>query len=105
MAVSRLRLKLALEVRADRDPIAGPSDLWRSRCAAGRIACNRRHQDFPVLLAEAMDSIVACRYDHRRAAAALRISPSHLVKFLQKEPAALAKVNRQRRGLGMRALR
>lgn len=103
-ALRRLRLNLALQVRrAPHAELAAfePSALWRSRCRAGRVAVNPRHEDFPTLLAEALDAVAAWAYDVPRAAEALGVSTSQLVKFLKTEPAAHAHVNteRQRRGL------
>lgn len=93
VAVQRLRVRLAVEVRqarADRDV---PSPLWSCRVPSGRIAVSAAHADFPSLLAEALDVICASRGDVKRAAALLGCTVSQLVKFLGKEPRALALVN------------
>src|SRR5271157_4536628 len=58
-ALFRLRLKLALEMRTPTATLAGeayrPSALWQRRCRGGRIFVNPEHEDFPALLAEALD--------------------------------------------------
>jgi len=87
-ALFRLRVNLALEVRRRRDPEQGPSPLWQSRRRTGRIAVNPSHDDFPSILAEALDMIAACENDPRKAAEALACSPSQLIKLLKKEPRA-----------------
>jgi len=102
MALARLRVNLALEIRCPCATGQGPSDLWQSRCRAGRIDVRASHDDFPALLAEALDRIAAHDADVRQAAETLTSSTSQLVKLLKREPRALALVNRWRdeRGLG-----
>jgi hypothetical protein len=105
MAVFRLRVNLALEVRCRREPAEVPSLNWQSRCPAGRIQISPQHDDFPALLAEALDVLAVCEMDVKTAAATLQTTPSQLTRFLQLEPRALAQVNAHRRELGLRALR
>lgn len=105
VAVFRLRLALATEVREVRDAPAAPSALWLSRVRGGRIAVNPEHRDFPTLLAEAMDAIAACAWDVRAAAAHLGVSATQIVRFVGEHPAALVAVNRRRAELGLPALR
>lgn len=101
-ALRRLRLNLALEVRNPRAVEQAPSPLWQSRCVNGRIAASAEHPDFPALLAEALDGIAAQEADVKQAAEALACTASQLIKFLKKEPRALALVNQWRgeRGMG-----
>lgn len=54
VALFRLRIKLALEVRGRREPGSVPSPRWRSRLRGGRIAISATHDDFPALLAECL---------------------------------------------------
>jgi len=107
VAVFRLRVNLAVEVRATVDAANLPSDLWRSRLDSrtGRIACNPTHDDYPALLAEALDVLAASDFDPRSAAERLECSVSQLVKLLRAEPKALAVVNRERAKRGGHALR
>jgi hypothetical protein len=126
VAVARLRLTLAIDIRCERDLTDTPSALWRSRLTpaskppassspppparggfsrlprggAGRIACNPRHTDYPTLLAEALDVLWLKAWDPRPASLLLLISPTQLVKFIAKEPAALVMVNRARADRG-----
>jgi hypothetical protein len=104
-ALFRLRVNLALKVRLQRLVGQSPSTLWQSRCHDGRLDVSPTHNDFPALLAEALDAIAAGNYDPRPAAASLRCAPSQLVKFLKKEPAALTLVNQQRLQQGEHLLR
>src|SRR5207248_2837101 len=81
-ALSRLRIELALTIRRPIRPDGAapvrPSELWRSRCRGGRIVVNPEHEDFPAILAEALDVIYALGDDPRGAAEALGCSPSQL---------------------------
>jgi hypothetical protein len=101
-ALFRLRIELALQVRQEVG--MEPSALWRSRCANGRIIVNPRHDDFPALLAEALDVVHAREMDVKAAAEALGCSPSQLTRFLKDEPRALLLVNGARQDRGLRSL-
>jgi hypothetical protein len=102
VALFRLRLNLALAVRR---PAASPSPLWRSRCRGGRIAVNPGHDDFPAIVAEALDHLAARDMDVRAAAESLECSSSQLVKLLKDEPRALSQVNDRRAEIGLGPLR
>ena len=54
---------------------------------------NPDHDDFPALLAEALDVLHASSFDPRIAARALACSPSQLIKLLKEEPRALSLIN------------
>ncbi len=104
-AVRRLRLALAVELRT---PDAGQiprSSLWRSRVKDGHIACNPAHDDFPSMVAEALDVVAWCNWDAKGAADLLGCSPSQLVRFLQDHPPAFVAWNRGRVARGLRPLR
>ncbi|MBL9165938.1 MAG: peptide chain release factor-like protein [Planctomycetaceae bacterium] len=113
----RLRLELALAVRsADGigdllplgglpeelsrqrqkvpDPVVSPSPLWRSRVAGERITVSASHDDFPAILAEALDCLSTEDWSAPAAAERLGISTSQLVKLLKQEPRALGLLNR-----------
>jgi hypothetical protein len=105
VAVRRLRVALAVDVRTPRGPGATPTPLWRSRNAGGRVACNPEHRDFPALLAEALDVLAADAWDVRAAAERLGVSTTQFVKFVALSGAALAAVNRRRADLGVSPLR
>ena len=105
MAVRRLRLRLAIEIRTAVDPSRLPSPLWKSRCQAGRISVSTRHENFPALLAEALDVVVHEEVNMQRAAKRLQCTASQLIKLLKEAPEALQLVNRQRQSQGLPRLR
>jgi hypothetical protein len=102
-AVQRLRVKLSFSIR--HEPASEPSDLWRERVAGGRIAVSAEHEDYPALLAEALDVVHAHGCDVSLAASLLGVTASQLVKLLKTEHLALAQVNVQRQALGLPSLR
>ncbi|MFN3168547.1 MAG: peptide chain release factor family protein [Phycisphaeraceae bacterium] len=104
-AVFRLRVKLAVQLREPVDPGGPPSACWLGRVKHGRLAISPAHDDFPALLAEALDRIASVDHDVSSAAGLLGVSTSQLVKLLKHEPAALEKVNAQRAARGERPLR
>lgn len=103
-AVFRLRVLLAIQVRAVSGPEVHPSLLWQQRCRQQRIQCNVQHPDFPALLSEALDAVYAKDFDVPRAAAALSCSSSQLIRFIAREPAALEWLNQQRAARGLHRL-
>lgn len=106
VALRRLRVQLAVRVRAFWPYTkAGRSELWTSRVRDERIACSVRHDDFPAMLAEALDAVWASGLDQRRAALRLECSPTQLVRFVAEEPEALAAWNDARGRKGLRVLR
>jgi len=107
-ALFRLRLKLALDIRrtlgtGEPSPHQ-PSHLWQRRCRGGQIMINPEHDDFPALLAEALDVLAETGNDPRRAALVLGCSPSQLIKLLKDEPRGLSVVNDRRRQAGLHPL-
>ena len=104
VAVFRMRLLLAIRLRAIESAEVIPSKLWSSRCRNQRISCNETHEDFPTLLAEALDAVDAKEYDVRRAAAALGCSTTQLVRFIAKNSEAWTSVNAERVSRGLNRL-
>jgi hypothetical protein len=105
VALFRLRLRLALEVRRPLEEPYRPSALWLLGCRGGKVAVNSTHDNFPAILAEALDVAAACENDLRAAAAILRCTPSQLTKLLQQEPRALAAINATREQKGLHKLK
>ena len=103
-AVFRLRVNLALEVRRSCGPDYVPSPLWQSRRGGG-LKASASNDDFPALLAEALDVLAALDADPKPAAAVLSCTPSQLIRLLKLDPRALALVNGWRRERQMHALR
>ena len=104
-AMFRLRVNLALEVRGICKGNGVPSALWRSRCRGGRIEVSPTHDDFPALLAEALDVFASGGLEPTTAAKTLGCSPSQLIKLLKKEPRALAWANTERSRRALHPLR
>jgi hypothetical protein len=100
-AVKRLRLNLAVAVRIAESAETAPSDLWKSRCHDGKIAISPEHEDFPPMLAEAMDVLLARNVHLSGCADQLGCTPSQLVKLLKKEPRAFLWLNDERRKRGL----
>ncbi len=97
VAVSRLRVNLAVGIRTE--PVE-PCEVWRKRRSGNRIEINVKHDEFPSLLAHALNVLAAHEMNHQQAAAQLGISGSQLVGLLKKEPAALERLNQHRRQRG-----
>ncbi len=97
-ACFRLRRLLALEMRTP--PGAAPSPRWRARCRGGRIAINPEHDDYPALLAEALDVLAGLSWDVKAAAEFLGCTSTQLVKLLKHEPRGLQLLNEHRAGKG-----
>lgn len=103
VALRRLRLKLALEHRTP--AAARPSPLWQSRVRGRQLSIAVDHEDFPAVVAEALDRLEEHAFDMPSAAARLGITASQLLKLFRKEPAAWMAVNRLRVGHGLTALK
>jgi hypothetical protein len=124
VAQFRLRLRLAIEYRSswavdesirlanchasDEKPSgqtddvpAKISELMQQRIRAGRLQVSAQHQDFPAILAEAMDHLLATGWDYRVAAMRLNVSSSQFAKLLRAYPPALLAVNQHRAALGL----
>ncbi len=108
MALHRLRLELALAVRRpirnNAEASYAASTLWRTRCRGGRIEVNPRHDDFPAMLAEALDVLFASGDDPKEAARLLGCSPTQLIRFLKEAPRAMVVINERRRAAGWHPL-
>ncbi|MEM9882684.1 MAG: peptide chain release factor-like protein [Planctomycetota bacterium] len=105
-AAFRLRVNLALAVRGEgRESTRGPSPLWSARVRDGRLAVNPTHDDFPALLAEALDRLGDRGHDVPAAASDLGVNASQLIKLLRHEPRALVAVNAARQAEGRTPLR
>jgi len=106
MAIRRLRRKLASHVRtATNRDVHRCSDLWTRRRQGNKLPVNPDHDDYPGLLAEALDLVVARRYDVAGAAALLGITMSQLSRLINHDKGAFAKLNAGREGCGLPPLR
>jgi hypothetical protein len=73
-ALRKLRMLLALKERR------APQPPPRTRCAMGS-------PDYPLFAARLLDAVAAAEGDYRRAAAAWGVSPSALLRTLERDPA------------------
>jgi len=94
VALFRLRVNLALTVRCE--PADSPSAMWQDRCRSRIIHINPKHEDFPAMLAEALDGAAADQWDLKATSQRLACSTSQLIKLFKRESKALEIVNRQR---------
>jgi hypothetical protein len=101
VAIRRLRLALAVQVRTPVPLGEIRSPLWLTRTRTGRISCSVDHNDFASLLAEALDVILAARLDVRKAALRLGVSSSQLLGLLRDHPPALVRINAERAREGL----
>ena len=104
MALRRLRLRLAIEHRLVPD-LAGPSARWRSRCRDGQLTVNPAHEDYPPLVAEALDCLEEARGDVPSAASVLGVTATQLVKLFKRQPAVWTAFTRLRHHHGLPPLK
>jgi hypothetical protein len=104
VALWRLRMTLALSHREPRDA-SGPSPLWQSRLRGRQLMIAADHDDYPALVAEAIDRLMAVGFEMRPAADSLGVSMSQLTKLFRKVPAAWVAVNRLRGEAGLTPLK
>lgn len=105
VALGRLRLNLALQVRGYFDLLHEPTELWQSRVQNQRLMINPKHDDFPSLLAELLDVLEQKKWEPKPAGMLLQVSTSQIIKLLRLEPRALAMVNARRQAAGTHALK
>lgn len=87
-AVHRLRERIAIEVRTPFDLAAPqlPSELIAQRGARQTLSINRKNRAYPIVLATALDALAAAGGSYARAATALGITTSQLLRFLKDDP-------------------
>src|SRR4051794_1497817 len=107
VATHRLRVKLAIQVRSNMETggLRSVSPLWHSRLRTQKISIALAHEDFPSLLAEALDCLSTCDFDAKKCAEQLGTSSSQLVRFFKLEPEALIYVNERRAKRNLKPLR
>lgn len=102
VALQRLRLKLALEHRMPAS--AEISDAWHRRVRGRQIVVSAEHEDFPAILAEALDQLQAASLEIAPAAEKLGVSNTQLVRLFKKWPAAWVALNKRRLAIGLPSL-
>jgi hypothetical protein len=105
-ATWRLRMKLAVNIRVPVHPARHrPSELWQRRRQGSKMSVNPHNRDYPGLLAEALDVIVARKFDVAGAAGLLGVTMSQLAKLIRHDKHALLMVNEGRRDRHLPELR
>lgn len=87
-AVRRLRERIALELRAPFDlesPALAPK-FTAQRGPKGTLAVNRRNPAYPLVVATALDALDAADGSYAKAARALGLTTSQLLRFLRSDP-------------------
>lgn len=103
VALARLRLKLALEHRGPAGDEA--SDTWRKRVRGRQLVIAAGHDDYPALVAEALDHLQATRFEIAPVAETLGVTGTQLVRLFKKCPAAWTALNAYRTRAGLPALK
>ncbi|HJO15816.1 MAG TPA: peptide chain release factor-like protein [Phycisphaerales bacterium] len=106
VAWRRLRLKLARRVRRHINTNDyHPTELWEQRRQGNKVSVSPKHEDYPPLLAEAMDVIEARAWDVGGAAGTLNVTMSQLVRLVRHDRGAFERVNKGRTDRGWPPLR
>lgn len=106
VALRRMRMKLAIKARTPTSrKFHKCSTLWESRRQGKQLSINPKHRDYPALLAEALDVVIARKFDVAGAAGVLGLSMSQLAKLMRHERHAFAMVNQGREQRGLPALK
>ncbi|MDP1562285.1 MAG: peptide chain release factor-like protein [Pirellulaceae bacterium] len=83
----------------------GPSPLWRARCIDRPADVSPEHWDYPALVAEALDHVIASEWEFSTAAPPLGVSTARLAKLFRADRQTLEWINRQRKLLGFPLIR
>ena len=99
-ALRRLRERIALELRASFDLEATDlaPEFEAQRGAKGSLAVNARNPAYPVIVATALDALEAAGGSYARAARALGITTSQLMRFLRSDTRVWRAAERVRGG-------
>ena len=97
-ALSRLREQIALEVRApfDLSSSTPPPELEAQRTPEGGLAVNRHNPSYPIIVATLLDAIDAADGSYAKAADALGLTTSQVMRFLRSDPAVMRAAAEQR---------
>jgi hypothetical protein len=87
-ALRRLRERLALELRTPFDLQSPPSvpEFQAQRTAGGGLAVNRSNPSYPIIVATVLDALEASNESYARAAQALGLTTSQVLRFLRSDP-------------------
>jgi hypothetical protein len=87
-ALRRLRERIALELRTPFDLDAPPSvpELLSQRGPKGRLSVNPRNRGYPIIVATVLDALEAAEGSYAKAARALGLTTSQVLRFLRSDP-------------------
>jgi hypothetical protein len=87
-ALRRLRERIALELRTPFDLEAPPlvPELLSQRGLKGRLSVNPRNRDYPIIVATVLDALEAAEGSYAKAASALGLTTSQVLRFLRSDP-------------------
>ncbi len=87
-ALRRLRERMALELRIPFDLDAPPSvpELLAQRGPKGRLSVNPRNRGYPIIVATVLDALEAEEGSYAKAARALGLTTSQLLRLLRSDP-------------------
>ena len=87
-ALRRLRERMALELRTPFDLEAPPlvPELLAQRGPKGRLSVNPRNPGYPVIVATVLDALEAAEGSYGKAASALGLTTSQVLRFLRSDP-------------------
>lgn len=101
-ALRRLRERLALELRLPLalEAPALPPEFVKQRGTGGGLSINPRNRAYPIVVATALDALQSADGSYAKAARALGLTTSQLLRFLRSDPQVWRAVERVRRGSG-----
>jgi hypothetical protein len=87
-ALRRLRERMALELRTPFDLETPPSvtELLAQRGPKGRLSVNPHNPAYPVIVATVLDALEAAEGSYAKAASALGLTTSQVLRFLRSDP-------------------
>jgi hypothetical protein len=87
-ALRRLRERLALELRTPFDLESPPSvpEFQTHRSASGGLAVNRSNSSHPMIVATVLDALEASKGSYAKAAHALGLTTSQVLRFVRSDP-------------------
>jgi hypothetical protein len=98
-AIRRLRERMALELRAPVD-LEAPSpvpEFVELRGPRGGLSVNRRNRAYPIIVATVLDALEAAEGSYAKAARALGLTTSQVLRFLRSDPQVWRAVEQARR--------
>jgi hypothetical protein len=106
-AIRRIREAIALHVRNAIDlPGYAPSALLRMYVdQGGRLAINRKNEDYPRVVQEVLDVFAACDMRASAAGAMLGLTTSQFIAFAKGDDRVWGRVNQMRAEAGVKPLR